>query len=586
MRPHRLRPKPPDEPHLIFHRGKTYPRANAWYGFSSFWGHLFHLAASVIATEDIDARDWMHALDTDELTDDIARLLGASDADGGMSLTEQLDDDLWVDFIADTGDDADVSAAVADMLFRAYRLPKGEKGPKVLPRGRLLVFGGDTAYPVATDLEIHNRVSVPFNRVLQERADEIPRILLGIPGNHDWYDGLDGFARMFRARRGRVDRASMVADVKVDKTGQIGHLVDWVEAFRVEHFVAKRSALPLLGYVPVQSASYFALSLAPALDLWGADRQLRAIDYTQRSFFMAERRDHPNKGRILVIADPAHTMLEPYAHGQRTLAALGVDLEKDGPLVLTGDTHHYCRQRFGDGLHIVAGGGGAFLHPARINRRGVKLPEAEFPGPRASTALLLQVPWQLAYGRAGFIVHVAVALLYFPIFGLRLAEIGVVPAHATVGAIAAAGCAVLAGWRKKHAVVIVTLAVLCGAWITALPYGVLEVTSSIAPGLAPIWLSVLTLLASTPLAVLGFGTFLMILTLLGLEHNQAYSSLAHPGYKHFMRLRVRRDGSGVDGWVVGKTDPLDPDAEIVLVDRWTWNNPAHGDAGRADREKT
>ena len=82
-------------------------------------------------------------------------------------------------------------------------------------------------------------------------------------------------------------------------------------------------------------------------------------------------------------------------------------------------------------------------------------------------------------------------------------------------------------------------------------------------------------------AVLGFGAFLMALTILGLEHNQAFSSLAHPGYKHFLRLRVRRDGSAVDGWVLGKIDTLDPKAEIVLVDRFTWNNPRHRGADDA-----
>ena len=32
-------------------------------------------------------------------------------------------------------------------------------------------------------------------------------MLLGIPGNHDWYDGLDGFARMFRRPDERIEEA-------------------------------------------------------------------------------------------------------------------------------------------------------------------------------------------------------------------------------------------------------------------------------------------------------------------------------------------------------------------------------------------
>ena len=44
-----------------------------------------------------------------------------------------------------------------------------------------------------------------------------------------------------------------------------------------------------------------------------------------------------------------------------------------------------------------------------------------------------------------------------------------------------------------------------------------------------------------------------------------------------VRLRVRRDGSRVDGWVLGKVDPLGKKDQVVLVDRFTWRNPGHND---------
>src|SRR4029079_11944893 len=112
-----------------------------------------------------------------------------------------------------------------------------------------------------------------------------------------------------------VDRASRVDTDTVDRFGQIGHFIQWVEAFRVGRFVGKRSALPLLGYTPVQSASYWALRLAPGLDLWGPDRQLRAIDFQQRTYF-AEARGGEGRGVMLVLADPAYAFLEPSAAGQ------------------------------------------------------------------------------------------------------------------------------------------------------------------------------------------------------------------------------------------------------------------------------
>ena len=78
---------------------------------------------------------------------------------------------------------------------------------------------------------------------------------------------------------------------------------------------------------------------------------------------------------------------------------------------------------------------------------------------------------------------------------------------------------------------------------------------------------------SVYLGTLMIGTYLMLLTILGLEQHQAFSALAHPGYKHFVRLRFRKDGSRADGWVFGRVDPLGPKDEVVLVDRFRWDNP-------------
>jgi hypothetical protein len=67
-----------------------------------------------------------------------------------------------------------------------------------------------------------------------------------------------------------------------------------------------------------------------------------------------------------------------------------------------------------------------------------------------------------------------------------------------------------------------------------------------------------------------FGAYLACLTWLGLEHTQAFTSLKHPGFKHFLRLRVRKGGKHVDGWCLGLTDPLSPDQKPQLVDSFTW----------------
>jgi hypothetical protein len=74
------------------------------------------------------------------------------------------------------------------------------------------------------------------------------------------------------------------------------------------------------------------------------------------------------------------------------------------------------------------------------------------------------------------------------------------------------------------------------------------------------------------LGALVFGVFLAMLAVLGFELEQAFTVLGHPGFKHFVRLRVSPDGA-IDAWVIGKDDPL-ADAGPWLIDRWSWNGGA------------
>ena len=72
-----------------------------------------------------------------------------------------------------------------------------------------------------------------------------------------------------------------------------------------------------------------------------------------------------------------------------------------------------------------------------------------------------------------------------------------------------------------------------------------------------------------------FGAYLALLTRVGLEHTQAFTALDHPGFKHFLRLRVRAQGDRIDGWCIGLTDPLAPAASPELVDQFTFALEPH-----------
>jgi hypothetical protein len=153
-----------------------------------------------------------------------------------------------------------------------YELPDPERDGATLvaPRGDVLVFGGDTAYPVATAQEISNRVLVPFNEAFTARDDGRRRVLLGVPGNHDWYDGLDGFARLFR-RRPEDDEVDERPSMVGIPFRQLEHVADWARELVMGGKMHKPDALVLAGYVPVQSASYFVLPLTGAIPLFALE---------------------------------------------------------------------------------------------------------------------------------------------------------------------------------------------------------------------------------------------------------------------------------------------------------------------------
>src|SRR5262245_23533797 len=190
-----LEPRREPERRTRFHRGAHAPFAIRWFGMSALVGHLRHLAAVAAASAQLDLRDWMRPDDAATLLDRTGSTLAAEGT--GATLAERLGRPVWIDFVADTGDDHDVSVAVGRMVFAEYRLLLADTS-RVLPRGDIMLFGGDTAYPAATADELERRLVKPWNRVLRGRDDGRRRVLLGIPGNHDWYDGLDGFARLFR----------------------------------------------------------------------------------------------------------------------------------------------------------------------------------------------------------------------------------------------------------------------------------------------------------------------------------------------------------------------------------------------------
>jgi len=276
-------------------------------------------------------------------------------------------DELWIDYAADTGDGFPATMTVASHLGRRSLAVDVDGIEQTLPRGNILVLGGDEVYPSANADDYENRLDGPFRAALPWTDGEHPT-MYGIPGNHDWYDGLTGFLRLFTQHR-------------------------WMG-----------------GWTTRQSRSYFAVKLPHDWWLWGIDIQLGMyVDEPQLEFFgKVLEESSPGDKLILATPVPTWTELERDPHAYHNLAFIertllrphGIHLK----LTVAGDLHHYTRYtrqgltRDGEAASIpshkiTSGGGGAFLHPTHDLRRDVDIVvDPDDPGDRASYHMQVAYP--------------------------------------------------------------------------------------------------------------------------------------------------------------------------------------------------
>lgn len=235
--------------------------------------------------------------------------------------------DLWVDYLSDTGDGWEATYTMAWLLAQPALKGDGE----TLPRGRILLLGGDQVYPSATPEQYEDRFIGPFASALPRSDHPGNPHMYALPGNHDWYDGLVSFLRVFCARGGRIG--------------------DWCTR---------------------QRRSYFAIKLPKDWWIWAIDIQLDTyIDDVQLDYFLTQDVKSGDKV-VLMTAKPAWVKAVPERaepaswrylsyFEERVVRKLGATL----PIVITGDLHHYARyEPVGDPgapTRITAGGGGAYL---------------------------------------------------------------------------------------------------------------------------------------------------------------------------------------------------------------------------------
>ncbi|KAG4147137.1 hypothetical protein ERO13_D05G203800v2 [Gossypium hirsutum] len=267
-------------------------------------------------------------------------------------------EDLWFDFMADTGDGGNSSYTVARLLAQPSIQLSKEDSVLTLPRGDLLLVGGDLAYPNPSGFTYERRLFSPFEYALQPptwykhehiavNKPELPEGISQlkeydgpqcflIPGNHDWFDGLNTFMR----------------------------------------YICHKSWLG--GWLIPQKKSYFALHLPKRWWVFGLDLSLHNdIDVYQFKFFSELVKNKVGENdTVIVMTHEPQWLLDWYwnENSGRNVSHLICDYLKGRcKLRIAGDMHHYMRHSCvpSEGpVHVhhllVNGCGGAFLHPTHV----------------------------------------------------------------------------------------------------------------------------------------------------------------------------------------------------------------------------
>lgn len=455
-------------------------------------------------------------------------------------------DEFWFDYVADLGDGFDATYSIASLLAAEHIEVPGRAAP--LPRGQVLLMGGDAVYPYASTQAYSDRTKGVYRAALPAAQGD-PPTLFALPGNHDWYDGLTAFLRVFAQRR------------------------------------------PFGGWQTAQTRSYFAMELPNNWWIFAIDTQFDDhMDAPQLEYFRSAAAEL-TEGDTVILCTPSPAWVEAGSGGKTDGydAFEFFDREVVHPtgakvkLILSGDKHHYSRylEVGGDRQMITCGLGGAYLTathtlpddlllpPARTRVRQASAQarftrEHRYPSKERSelfAAGILRLPWRNPgfWGLAGLSQTIMTLLLLYGMAGTLHTGLkglfGLVAAWAP--AVLAAGVVVLASMafarldaRKKGAVVAGILhagahLVLSAAWAFAVYRLHLDVLPDHS---ASELVSLVIVLIGTP-TVIGFidaevtALYLMVASRFGINLNEVMAGQSLEDHKGFLRIHIDSTGT-------------------------------------------
>ncbi len=248
--------------------------------------------------------------------------------------------------IGDTGEGDASQLVLRDSLVTAARQPEV----------RFVVISSDVIYPVGAMRDYEAKFHLPFMGVTKP--------VYAIPGNHDWYDALEGFAATFLdepSARAAI-RARVEADFKLSTTTdkRIDGLIRESKRLRGEYGVPT-------GF---QQAPFFQLQTDRFALIAVDTGVVKRVDDAEMAWLRSALEASRGKFTMVVLGHPL------YANGEYQ-AAPDSDFRKihqllrayDVNIAMAGDTHdleYYVERVAGTGgervmHHFVNGGGGAYL---------------------------------------------------------------------------------------------------------------------------------------------------------------------------------------------------------------------------------
>ncbi len=221
---------------------------------------------------------------------------------------------------------------------------------------KFLVVASDVIYPAGAMRDYEGKFYLPFKGFTKP--------IYAIPGNHDWFDALEGFVANFL----RPDAARTALQAR--RAGD--RLLGLTGGTPVETFVAEAERLRREYQVRTgfQGAPFFEIH-AERFALIAADTGIRRrLDARQHAWFVSALERARGKFVMVLLGHPLFAGGHAQAAGDPAFAEIHELLRQHRvPLVMAGDTHdfEYYREVYDgpDGPavmhHVVNGGGGAYL---------------------------------------------------------------------------------------------------------------------------------------------------------------------------------------------------------------------------------